>query len=128
MSKLRALLGPVMFNDLCDRAGGTRVYLPQQYGKPPTGGRDTRRRLDRLFGPSLAVLLVFHFGGSSINVPRRAGGFNKRRVNREKFEADLARLSRTKLSTNSVARRVGCDRRTVEKHRARNRLNGKVKG
>lgn len=118
MSELRRLLGPIAFNRLCDVAGGTRVHIPKHYGTPPHGGRDTRRRLNRLFGESLAVLLVFHFGGGVIHVPQRAGhnGFDRHKLKR------LAK--RRNISANEVARRVGCDRRTVEKHRSRNERIG----
>jgi hypothetical protein len=115
MSELRRLLGTVQFNRLCDLAGGTRVHIPKHYGKPPNGGRDTTRRLKRLFGESLALLLVFHFGDSVIHVPKRQGlsAFDRRKLRR------LAR--RPDLSANTIAREVGCDRRTVEKQRSRNR-------
>lgn len=113
MSELRQLLGQVQFNRLCDIAGGTRVHVPKHYGKPPNGGRDTSRRLKRLFGESLAILLVFHFGDSVLHVPKRQG-------NAPFDRAKLKRLARRRdLSANTIARRVGCDRRTVEKRRAR---------
>jgi hypothetical protein len=115
MSELRRLLGPVQFNRLCDLAGGTRVHVPKHYGKPPSGGRDTSVRLKRLFGEPLAILLVFHFGDSVVHVPKRRGNIPFDR-------AKLKRLARTNLSANRIARKVGCDRRTVEK--TRSRLNG----
>lgn len=126
MSELRQLLGPVAFNRLCDIAGGTRVYIPKHYGKPPNGGRDTSHRLKRTFGESLAILLVFHFGDSVIRVPTRRGNTSwdeRRRVtNRLK-----SLVKRSDLSANTIARRVGCDSRTVERHRSRI-MNGKAKG
>jgi len=114
MSKLSRLLGPIMFNRLCDVAGGTRLYIPEHFGTPPGGGRDTRRRFKRLgFDDSLALLLIFHFGGRTIPVPQRAGhnGFDRVKLKR------LAK--RTDLSANEIARRVGCDCRTVERNRRR---------
>lgn len=112
MSELRRLLGPVEFNRLCDIAGGTRVHIPKHYGKPPNGGRDTSIRLKRLFGEGLAILLVFHFGDSVLHVPKRRGNMPFDR-------AKLKRLARSDLSANAIARKVGCDRRTVEKTRSR---------
>lgn len=116
MSELRRLLGQIEFNRLCDRAGGTRVHIPKHYGKPPNGGRDTTPRLKRLFGESLAILLVFHFGDSVIRVPLRHGSapLNRRKLKRL--------VNRRNLSANTIARRVGCDRRTVERYRSRNSL------
>ena len=113
MSELRRKLGTVQFNRLCDIAGGTRVPIPKYYGKPPNGGRDTSRRLDRMFGSSLAILLVFHFGDTLIRVPKHRGNasFDKHKLNR------LAK--RSDLSANEIARRVGCDCRTVELTRQR---------
>lgn len=114
MSELRLLLGPVMFARLCDLAGGTRVHVPKHYGVPPHGGRDTRQRMGRLFGESLALLLIFHFGGGAIHVPLPSGhnGFDRTKLKRL--------VKRKDLSSNEVARRVGCTRRTVENYRSRN--------
>lgn len=119
MSELSRLLGPVMFNRLCDLAGGTRVHIPKHYGKPPNGGRDTTVRLNRMFGASLAILLVFHFGDSVIRIPNRKGNrpFDERRAVAKR----LKRFTNRDLSANAIARRVGCDARTVERHRSRNR-------
>jgi hypothetical protein len=84
------------------------------YGKPPHGGRDTRRRLDLTFGESLAILLVFHFGGTVLHIPKRAG---TNPLDKQK----LKRLAKRRdLSANVIARKVGCTRRTVEKQRQRN--------
>lgn len=112
MRELRRLLGQVEFNRLCDLAGGTRVHIPKHYGKPPNGGRDTSRRLKAQFGESLSLLLVFHFGGEVVSIPKRQGSGP---IDRRK----LKRLSKRRdLSANNIARIVGCDRRTVEKYRA----------
>jgi hypothetical protein len=113
MSELRRLLGPVQFNRLCDIAGGTRVHIPKHYGKPPNGGRDPTNRLKRLFGESLAILLVFHFGDSVLHVPKRQGNapLDRKLLNRL--------VKRSDLSANAIARRARCDRLTVEKHRSR---------
>jgi hypothetical protein len=129
MSELRRLLGSVMFDRLCDIAGGTRVAIPKHYGKPPNGGRDTSKRLKRQFGEPLAILLVFHFGDSIIRVPRRSGTFRFDPASlpigeRLKRRKKLRRLARNKaLSSNEVARRVGCSFRTVEQHRQRTKRN-----
>jgi hypothetical protein len=113
MSELRRRLGPLMFDRLCQVAGGTRVVVPKHYGKPPNGGRDTTRRLKRIFGESLAILLVFHFGDSRLNVPKYRGS-------KPLNHAKLKRLARQRhLSAMTVARKAGCDYRTVEKLRSR---------
>jgi hypothetical protein len=103
MSELRRLLGPEAFDNLREVAGGTRIRIPKHYGRPPGGGWDSSRSLNRLVGESLALLLVFHFGGSVINVPK-------------------ASIVNRPLSANRIARLAGCDRRTVEKYRQRNSL------
>jgi hypothetical protein len=120
MSELRRLLGPVMFRRLCELAGGTRVRVPKHFGKPPTGGRDTAPGLTAKFGEPLALLLVFHFGDSSIHVPKPQG--SERYSDRGK----LKRLAnRPGMSANDIARKLGCDRRTVETYRSRNRQTGR---
>jgi hypothetical protein len=113
MSDLLRLLGQENLDRMSEVAGGTRLFVPRHYGKTPGGGRDSSERLNRLFGESLAILLVFHFGDSEIYVPlpKERNPVDRRRLNR------LARNRR--LSANSIARMVGCTRRTVEKVRAR---------
>jgi hypothetical protein len=115
MRELREKLGEEQFANLVRIAGGTRIRIPKHYGKPPTGGRDTSVRLDRLFGPSLALLLVFHFGDSEIVVPT-----GRHRWQQPVNVRKLKRLvKRSDLSSNVIARKTGCSRRTVERHRKR---------
>jgi hypothetical protein len=114
MSELRRLLGPEAFDNLREVAGGTRIRIPKHYGRPPGGGWDSSRSLNRLVGESLALLLVFHFGGSVINVPKASNSTFDR--------AKLRRIVNRPLSANRIARLAGCDRRTVEKYRQRNSL------
>ncbi len=113
MTDLVALLGQANVDRLCEAVGGTRLFVPRHYGKPPTGGRDTSERLVALVGEPLAILLVFHFGDSRIYVPK---GSTDGPVDVGK----LKRLSR-RMSQRQVARRLGCSERTVEKHRAKAR-------
>jgi hypothetical protein len=115
MSDLVTLLGEDNLDRLASAAGGTKLFVPKHYGKPPGGGRDTSERLIKLVGPELAILLVFHFGDSSIYVPRRKPStpVDARR---------LKRLERQGLSARAIALLIGCSERTVEKHRQRSRL------
>lgn len=113
MTDLRAMLGDEHLATLSRVVGGTRLYIPMNFGAPPHGGRDTSKRLVALFGEPLALLLVFHFGGGRIYVPKTEGA-------KPVDVGKLKRLSR-RLSARQVARRIGCSVRTVEKHRARSR-------
>lgn len=114
MSDLVALLGEDNLDLLASAAGGTKLFVPKHYGKPPGGGRDTSERLIRLVGPELAILLVFHFGDSSIYVPTR-------RASARVDVRRLRRLERQGLSARAIALLLGCSERTVEKHRQRSR-------
>jgi hypothetical protein len=115
MSDLLKLLGKENLDRMSAILGGTRFFIPRHYGKPPTGGRDSSVRLKRLLGEPLAILLVFHFGGSEISVPLPNG---RQPLDRPR----LARMSRRRdLSASTIARRIGCTRRTVERCRARQR-------
>lgn len=123
MSALARILGPENLARLSAACGGTRLYVPKYYGTPPKhignngGGRDTSKRLARLVGPDLGLLLVLHFGDSVIYVPKRRDAPT---VDRRK----LKRLARNpNLSATTIARRLGCTTRTVEKARAK--LNGR---
>lgn len=113
MTDLVALLGQDHVDTLSKAVGGTRLYVPKHFGRPPGGGRDSSDRLVELFGEPLAILLVFHFGDSRIYVPKgsTSGPVDVGKMNR---------LSR-RMSQRQVARRLGCSERTVEKHRARTR-------
>lgn len=121
MSHLLDLLGRENLDRLSNAAGGTVLYVPKHYGKPPRGGRDTSERLSRLMGPELAILLVFHFGDSRLYVPKPR---NAEPVDHRK----LRRLARSTLSAREITLRLGgrCTTRQVEKLRARerNRHNG----
>lgn len=113
MTNLAALLTPDDLATLSRAAGGTKLYIPKHYGKPPNGGRDTSPRLLALVDEPLAVLLVFHFGDSVIYIPKAK---DAPPVDRTK----LKRLARNRsLSTPEIARKANCTERTVEKHRAK---------
>jgi len=121
MSKLVRILGQENVERLAEAAGGTRLFIPKHYGKPPGGGRDTAARLVDLVGESLAILLVFHFGDSTIYVPTLAKA--------EPVDVKrLKRLERKGLSAPEIARLLRCSERTVEKHRARSRKSELRKG
>jgi hypothetical protein len=116
MSRLVALLGRENVDRLSKAAGGTVLYVPKHYGKPPNGGRDSSERLGRMFGESLAVLLVFHFSNSRLYVPKPRDAepvdINK-----------LRRLARSKRSAREITLLLGgaCTNRQVEKVRERER-------
>lgn len=116
MSDLVALLGKENLERLSSAVGGTRLFIPKHFGKPPGGGRDGSERLVRLLGEPLAILLVFHFGEGVIYVPRAGprGSINPER---------LKRLVRQGLTNKEIARRFGCSERAVEKRRAKSRSN-----
>lgn len=122
MSDLASILGTENLDRLSAAAGGTRLYVPKHFGKPPNGGRDTSERLVKLVGPDLGLLLVFHFGDSVIYVPlpRQGGPVDRRKLKR------LAR--RHNLTNKQIARRVGCSIRTVEKLRAAIRASSQTQG
>lgn len=116
MTNLASLLGDENVRRLTEAVGGTRLFIPKHYGRPPGGGRDTSKRLIAMVGPELAILLVFHFGDSSIYVPR---GKPSGPVDRKR----LKRLERRGLSARAIALAIGCSERTVEKHRQRNSIS-----
>jgi len=111
MSDLLSRIGRANLERLASVAGGTRLFIPKHYGKPPNGGRDGSARLVALVGPDLAVLLVFHYGDSRIYVPTLRPA---KPVDRRKFN----RLAGRK-SNREIARNLGCSVRTVEKLQAK---------
>jgi hypothetical protein len=92
--------------------GGTRVAVPDRldHGRPPS-------RLEQLFGAELAVLLVLHFGGTYLYVPRleEPGRLTLRRV---------VRMTRAGKSANAIARALRCSDRAVYLRRAEARAQG----
>lgn len=95
---------------LSQLVGGTRLHVPSRIVPPATGGRDGFKRLARLLGHDLAVLVVLHFGDSRLYVPR---GSQSAPVD----PRTVARLTRKGWSASRIARRLGCSDRTVHKHR-----------
>jgi hypothetical protein len=120
MMDLPTLLGEDVLDRLASIAGGTKLFIPKHYGKPPGGGRDTSERLIKLVGPELAILLVFHFGDSSIYIPSRRAST---RVDARR----LRRLERQGLSARAIAIILGCSERTIVKHRQRGRTTSAIK-
>lgn len=120
MSDLLNLLGKANVEHLADVVGGRRLRIPKHPGKPPNGGRDGLKRLTLLVGDELALLLIFHFGDSTIYVPRpkRAEPVDPKAV---------ARLTRRGLSVPEIVVVLGCAERTVFKHRARTRTGSHPK-
>jgi predicted DNA-binding transcriptional regulator AlpA len=114
VNDLAQLLGEANLQRLADVAGGTRLSVPLHAGKPPNGGRDGYARLSRLVGADLAVLLIFHFGDSTLYVPRLESGHAV-------DPKEVARLTRRGLKARDIARVLCCSERTVYKHRARTR-------
>lgn len=105
MTLLAARLGPERAAVVIDAAGGQRLAIPAslEEGKPP-------RALERLVGRELAVVLVLHFGGSLLYVPRGRNGSAKL--------AAVVRMTRAGKSANVIARRLKCSCRTVYSRRA----------
>lgn len=92
--------------------GGTRILVPDklEHGDAP-------KRLELLVGRELAILLVLHFGGTWVYVPRLApaGRLSLSRV---------VRMTRAGKSANSIARASGCSDRAVYLRRAEARARG----
>lgn len=104
-------LGPDNAARLSRIAGGTRLHVPSRVEAPSTGGRDGFKRLERLLGYDLAVLVVLHFGDSRLYVPRadRSDPVDVKTV---------ARLTRRGLSASKIAKKLKCSDRTVHAKRA----------
>lgn len=99
-------LGAEKAAELSRIAGGTRLHVPSRITAPCTGGRDGFKRLEKLLGYDLAVLVVLHFGDSRPYIPRiaRSGPVDARTV---------AKLTRRGLSAPDIAKRLRCSDRTV---------------
>jgi DNA-binding NarL/FixJ family response regulator len=102
-------LGEANAETLASIAGGTRLCVPRTLN----GARYLRQRV----GDSLAALLVFHFSGQRLQVPRMAqsGPVNLREV---------IRLTRAGKSASSIARTLQCCDRAVYSRRAEARRKG----
>jgi hypothetical protein len=104
-------LGPEAAAKLSAIAGGTRLHVPSRVTPPPTGGRDGFKRLAKLLGHDLAVLVVLHFGDSRIYVPRSTPP--------KPVDAKaVARLTKRGWSAARIARKLNCSDRTVHAKRA----------
>jgi AraC-like DNA-binding protein len=75
-------------------------------------------RLTRLLGRDLAVLVVLHFGGERIYVPRLD-------VGTVVDVAKVAALTRKGLSLSEIATRLNCSERTVSRKRKQGGLMGR---
>ena len=95
-----------------ERAGGRRLVLPADLSH-----YRTTDRLKRLVGTQLATLLVLHFGGQSIYVPRGGKGGTAKL-------ATVVRLTNEGKSASNIARKLGCSDRTVYARRAKARELG----
>lgn len=88
--------------------GGTRVRVPANLSHPANNAGTLRARV----GEDLFVLLVLHFGDSTIYVPN---GKPSRPVDPRKAK----RLVNRGWSTPRIARELGCSHRWVERFRAK---------
>lgn len=111
VSLLVKRLGPSNAEHLTQVAGGTRLAIPSRLGG--TGNHCGTLR-DRV-GDDLFVLLVLHFGGSRIYVPRV--GTRPSIADPEAVEI----LSAHGWSASRIARTFGCTQRHIHKTRAKNR-------
>jgi hypothetical protein len=92
---------------LAKAAGGTRIGVPTSL----TGFRHHSDALQLRVGEELASLLVKHFGGTRIYVPRMAP--------RPPVDTRLViRLTKRGWSASRIARKLGCSDRTVHAKRA----------
>lgn len=118
MTNLRHLIGDDHFATLTAKLGGRTIAVPSFLGRRPHGGKFAGEPLIRDVGEPLAVLLSFHFGGSTLYVPKP-----------KDQPANLALLKRLirrpNMTARAIASRTGCTIRTVEKHRAKVRAQSK---
>lgn len=106
MTRLADRLGAERAAAVIDAAGGARLTIPADLDHYRETGA-----LERLVGRELAVLLVLHFGGSTIYVPT-GGGKRYTRL------ADIVRMTAEGMSARQIARQIGCSDRTVYARRA----------
>lgn len=94
-------------------AGGTRISVPCDVDSPFVRGRSLESR----FGRETAILLVFHFAGRVIYIPRAA---TSKPVDMRK----VARLTRRNKSAREIALKLECSERAVYTARQRAREKG----
>lgn len=114
MSELLDALGQDRLERLSLLHGGTRLRIPLEllHGHAPPAFSK------RVGGSDIAILLILHFGQSSVYVPLldrgKAGGPERVSVR------EVVRLSK-RLSANEIAKRLKCSVRVVYRKRAKHR-------
>lgn len=116
-SALAETIGQAHADALSKIAGGTRISVPSSINAPTNGGRNGFERLAGTVGHDLALLLVLHYGGTQIGVPR---GLTGRRVD----IAKVAELTNAGMSASKIARALHCTERTVFTARAKAQAKG----
>lgn len=109
MTLLVDRLGPERAALVIERAGGRRLQVPADLSH-----YRTTDRLKRLLGTSLATLVVLHFGGQSIYIPRGSS-------TRSPKLSTVVRMTQEGKSASVIARKLGCSDRTVYTRRAQAR-------
>jgi hypothetical protein len=113
MSDPLDILGPERAARVKAIAGGTRISVPSDVDSP----FNRARSLESRFGREIAILLVFHFAGRVIYVPRAE---TSAQVDIRK----VARLTKRKKSAQEIARKLECSERAVYAARARAKARG----
>jgi len=109
-------LGAEWASVVIERAGGRRLAVPADLSQ-----YRTTDRLKRMLGTSLATLVVLHFGGQIIYIPRGA-------ASRAPKLSTVVRMTRAGKSAASIARKLGCSDRTIYARRAQARGLGLLPG
>jgi hypothetical protein len=112
MTNLERLLGPELFASLSRAAGGTRVVVPGGLEPSPA-----LKALEKRFGEGITALLVFHFGGEIVYIPRN-------NIRRRVDDILVAKKTRAGKSASKIARELGCSDRAVYLSRSRCRSIG----
>ena len=112
MTVLEDRLGSEIFDQLVRIAGGTRISVPDDIASSYC-----RSVLEKRFGQPVALLLIFHFPGEVVYIPKNNA---RTRVD----DILVARMTKHKQSASTIARALNCSERAVHASRARCRQNG----
>lgn len=112
MTNLERRLGSEIFDQLVRKAGGTRISVPDDIESSYC-----RQALETRFGQPVALLLIFHFPGEIVYIPKNAA---RTRVD----DIRVARMTKRGRSAAAIARKLNCSDRAVHASRARCRANG----
>ena len=110
MTVLADRLGADLAAEIIAKAGGTRISIPADIASSYN-----RSILETRFGAPVAAVLIFHFPGETIYVPKATA--DRMRVN----DKAVAMMTSAKLSAREIALDLNCSERTVHKSRRRMR-------